>query len=36
MELLNGFFSFGFTKENLDTLPEVTDKEVRNELDKYI
>ena len=34
-ELLNDFFSSVFTKENLelDTLPKVTDKEVRSELD---
>ena len=36
MESLNGFFSFGFTTENYDTLPEVTDKEVRSEVDNVI
>ena len=33
---MNGFYSFGFTKENFDTLPEVTDKEVRSEHDNII
>ena len=31
-ELLNGFFSTVFTKENLETLPEVTEKEVLEDL----
>ena len=35
-ELLNDFFSSVFTKENLDTLPEVTDKEVLSELDNIV
>ena len=36
-ELLNNFFLAVFTKENLETLPEVTDKEVMRDLeDKFI
>ena len=35
-ELLNDFFSSVFSKENLDKLPEVTDKEVLSELDNII
>ena len=31
-ELLNGFFSTVFTKENLETLPELTEKEVLEDL----
>ena len=34
--MLNDFFSSVFTKENLDTLPEVTDKEVLSELDNIV
>ena len=30
------YFSFVFTKENLDTLPEVTDKEVLSELENIV
>ena len=33
---MNDFFSSVFTKENLDTLPEVTDKEVLSELDNIV
>ena len=36
MELMNGFFSFGFYKRELSRLHEVTNKEVRSELDNLI
>ena len=35
-ELLNNFFSSVFTKENLETLPEGTDKEVLSDLEDIV
>ena len=35
-ELLNNFFSSVFTKENLETLPEVTDKEVLSDIEDIV
>ena len=34
--MLNNFFSSVFTKENLETLPEVTDKEVLSDLEDIV
>ena len=33
---MNDFFSTVFTKENLETLPEVTEKEVRSDLEDIL